>query len=344
MPDPRLAALLAQSGDAATVAWCHHGTGDAASLPDPELAIAAAAELGNVSALQGVQAPKALRKAAAAALHRLKSRGVKVADVVAPRSFSLSREQLDVPARAWLGAPNAMGNCIVVLTATDFDGSCIVEVVVGGDKVQDQHGHAPRNELRRFWKDMDADPTMAQVPFLAGLHLADLAVRGKSVHGWDHFLSKVSKPTLANARLSDPLVHALPASDAAPEGWLLPAWLIPGRSTEAALSAMPQDAGPSEEGWLSTSLDGVLDAATREKFAAAADFSATVFGVLGKGSSAASALSVAARLRAGDAGSTFPELRSALLVAVFQEIQRGQDEQRKDMEAMMHKFGAPGGA
>lgn len=345
MPDPRLSAILDQSGDPATVAWSHHGTGNLAGLADPELAIAAAAELGNVAALQSVDGPKALRKSAAAALHRLKSRGVKVADAAPARSFSLSREQLDVPPRAWVGAPSAMGNCHLVLTATDFDGSCIMEVIVGGDKVQDQHGHAARNELRRFWKDMEADPSLREVPFVVGLRLADAAVAGKSIHGWDHFLSKVSPATLASARLVDPLRHALADDGGAAEGWVLPAWLIPGKVVEQTLANMPQgDADVAEEGWLEASLTGLLDPNTRERFAAAADHAALVFGVLGKGATATAAKSVAARLRAGEPASAFSELRSALLVATFQEIQHRQDEQRRDMEAMMQQIGRQGGS
>ena len=70
-----LAAILDRSGDPATVAWAHEGKGALAALPDPQLAIAAAGALGNVAALQSVNAPKDLRKAASAALHKLKSRG-----------------------------------------------------------------------------------------------------------------------------------------------------------------------------------------------------------------------------------------------------------------------------
>jgi hypothetical protein len=325
MPDPRLVSILDQSGDAATVAWAHQGVGSLVSLADPELAIAAAAELGNVAALQSVTEPKALRKAASAALHRLKSRGVKVADSTQVRSFSLTREQLDVPPRAWLGAPGPMGNHHLVLTATDYDGSCIMEVIVGGDKVQDQHGHAGRNELRRFWKEMETDPTLTEVPFVVGLHLADEAVRGKSVHGWDHFLSKVAPATLASARLVDPMRHALADDGAAPQDWLLPAWLVPGRALDLAIAAIPDgDVDVSNESWLEQGLEVALADASRLRFAAAADQSARVYALLGRTANAASARSVADRLRAGEPAASFPELRTAVLFAAFQEVQRRQ--------------------
>src|SRR5262245_17410281 len=99
MPDVR--AILDRTGDEATVAWAHDGTGDVSKLPDPLLAIAAAAALGNVKALQSVQGPKELRKAAAAALHKLRSTGVKVEEKVAPRAVGLGKEVIDIPARAF---------------------------------------------------------------------------------------------------------------------------------------------------------------------------------------------------------------------------------------------------
>ena len=94
--NPVVAALLDRSGDPASVAWVHDGVGELAALPDPDAALAAAVEVGNTAALQAVAAPKALKKAAAAALHKLRSRGVKVEAAVAPRAFSLGKEQEDI--------------------------------------------------------------------------------------------------------------------------------------------------------------------------------------------------------------------------------------------------------
>src|SRR5687768_5615412 len=100
--------ILDRTGDAATVAWAHEGTGDLAKLPDPHLAIAAAAALGNAKALQSVTTgPKELRKAASAALHRLRSRGVKVETRVESRTAGLGRESVDIPSRAFLSLPDA---------------------------------------------------------------------------------------------------------------------------------------------------------------------------------------------------------------------------------------------
>lgn len=341
MADPRLASILDRSADAATVAWAHSGQGDLAQLPDPELAIAAAAELGNVAALQAVTAPKSLRKAAAAALHKLRSRGVKVADAPAPVAFTLAREVIDVPPRAFLGAPNAIGNCHLLLTATDRDNSCIMEVIFGGDKVQDSHGHASRSELRKFWKEIEGDATVTEVPFLAGLHLADALVRGKHVHGWDHFISKVDPSVLASARLADPTRHALPEGGAEAENFVLPAWLVPAKVVDAVVKNLPNEAQPGEEGWIDTGVQDALADGGRETFAAAADRIATVYQVLGRAASAELARAAARRLRnAGDACADLNCLRSAVLMAAFQELQHRQQEQQADMDALMQRLGS----
>lgn len=339
MADPRLASIVDRSGDAALVAWAHHGTGSLAALTAPELAIAAAGELGNVAALQSVTEPKALRKAAAIALHRIKSRGVKVEDLPSARSFTLAREVLDIPPRAFFGAPNAMGNCHMLLTGTNFEGSCIMELIIGGPKVQDQHGHASRSELRAFWRDMEADPSLTDVPFLAALHIADRVVSGKSIHGWDHFLSKLAPGTLAAARAVDPLLSARPEVGAAVEGWVLPTSLVGGGVVDAVVNAMPQEGDPSNDSWLDLGVSSALEGAARDEFAVAADFAALVYTMLGRSAQAADAVDVAARLRAGEPGGNFPQLRSAVLLGAFQEIQHRQTEHQRDVESLMQRIG-----
>ncbi|GDX80509.1 hypothetical protein LBMAG42_23200 [Deltaproteobacteria bacterium] len=337
MADPRLASILDRSGDPATVAWAHAGEGALASLADPELAIAAAGELGNVAALQAVTEPKALRKAAAAALHRIKSRGVRVAEKAPTNSFTLSREVLEVTPRAFLAGPNVLGNCHMVLTASDQEGSCIVELIVGGAKVQDEHGHASRKELRGFWKQMEEDPMMTEVPFIAGLHLADRVVSGKSIHGWSHFMGKVPPATLASARLTDPLRYARPDDGSPAGGWVLPGWCVNAKLVDTLVKSMP---GQDEtDGWLDAGVAQILEGSARAEFAAAADFAALVFGVLGEGASAADARSVATRLRAGEGPEGFPQLRSALLVAVTEELHHRQTEQQRDIDAIMKRLG-----
>ncbi len=339
MADPRLTAILDRSGDPELVAWAHDGAGDVTTLSDPELAIHAAGELGNIAALQAVVAPKALRKAAAAALHRIKSRGIKVADAPAPKAFTLAREAFDVPPRAFLSGPNAMGNCHLLMTATDREGSCIMEVIIGGDKVQDHHGHAGRSELRKFWKQIEGDDVMAEIPFVAGLHLGDAALNGKPAHGWDHFLSKVAPGSLAAARSANPLEYALADSGAAAEGWVLPAWLLPGAVVDGIVASLPADATPENEGWLDEAIAAALEGGGRESFAFAADRSALVFALLGRGAAAESARAAATRMRAGEGCSDLAPLRSAVLLAAFQELQHRQQEKSSDIDSVMRRVG-----
>ncbi|HNC96626.1 MAG TPA: hypothetical protein PKW90_10910, partial [Myxococcota bacterium] len=68
VPTEKIQAIVDGSGDAATVAWAQRGEGSLAALSDPMLAIAAAVALGNVAALQAVNSPKDLKKAAGMAL------------------------------------------------------------------------------------------------------------------------------------------------------------------------------------------------------------------------------------------------------------------------------------
>lgn len=223
---PALLSILDRSGDAATVAWAHEGQGSVAALPDPMLAVAAAERLGNVAALQAVSAPKELRKAAAAALHRLRSRGVEVKEAPAPRSFTLGGEKLDLPSRAFLSLPDSEGDVEVLLTASDDEGHCVLAAIFGGqDLVREcRHAHVNRSELRNLWSTVEARRMHAEVPFVTGLHYADRFLKGHDRHAFDHFLEHVPAGTLNAARILDPLAK-LPAPRAdEPEA---PRWMVP---------------------------------------------------------------------------------------------------------------------
>ena len=342
MADPRLASILDRSGDPATVAWAHEGVGALAGLADPELAIAAAVALGNVAALQSVEEPKALRKLAAAGLHKLKSRGVSVEAKLAPKAFSLGREVLDVPPRAVLGGPNELGNFHMVLTATDHEGSCIMELIVGGDKVQDQHGHASRHELRSFWKDMESDRSLREVPFVAGLHFADKYAAGRNLHGWGHFLGKVPPAALVAARAVNPLTHALADDGNAPGGWILPAWIVPGKTVDVLATGLSDpEAGP--DGMAPEAVEAVIDEALTPElvaqFAAAAEANVAFFRMLGYANLAGEAEDVAAKLRASEGSKGIPQLRAAVLIAAFQELNHRQQEKQREIDDMMRMIG-----
>lgn len=209
-----LSAILDRSGDEATVAWAHEGKGDVAKLPDPTLAIVAAEKLGNVAALQGVTGPKELRKAASAALHRIRSRGVKVQEKVQPRAVGLGRETVDLASRGFLSLPDPEGDIELLLTASDEEGNCVLGLLLGPDgKVRESnHAHLGRGELRDLWKKAEGRRDIAEIPFTTALHYADLWL-GAAHHDMKHFAEHVAPATLASARLMDPLARAPTGAD-----------------------------------------------------------------------------------------------------------------------------------
>jgi hypothetical protein len=239
-----LTALLDRSGDAATVAWVHEGRGNVAALSDPALAILAAERVGNIAALQGVQQPKDLRKAAAAALHRMRSRGVEVTEKVAPKSFTLGAESVDLRSRAFLSLPDRDGDIELLLTASDLEGHCVLATVFGGqDLVRDsQHAHLNRSGLRDLWAQVEGRGMHAELPFVAGLHYADRFVKGHDRHGFDHFLDHVPPGVLQSARILDPLAR-LPApkfNEPDPPRWLAPVGLLNLLEIEKHVGSMMQ--------------------------------------------------------------------------------------------------------
>jgi hypothetical protein len=210
MSDPSaVTAIVDRTGDPATVAWAHEGVGNVAALPDPHLAIAAATALGNVKALQSVTAPKDLKKAAAAGLHKLRSRGVTIVEPVAPRAFTLGKQEDFLPARAFLSLPDMDGDMELMLTVSDAEGNCALGVILGAGEVKEtRHAHMGRGELRDVWKQAESRKDLAELPFVAGLHYADAALANANKHDWKHFLEHVSIATLASARVLDPLLRA----------------------------------------------------------------------------------------------------------------------------------------
>ena len=336
-----LLAILARSGDPVTVAWVHDGMGDLASLPDPLLAIEAAGELGKVELLQGVSGPKPWRKAAAAALHRIKSRGVKVTEVVAPRSFALGKESVEVPSRAFLSMPDFDGDVELLLTCTDDEGTCALGLVVGGSGVKDAgHGHLSRGELRDMWKQVESRPEMAEVPFTTALHYADAWLTPVNHRDWKHFLEHVAPATLASARVLDPVARA-PAPPAGGEadtrGWMAPFSLL---DESALMSAMdeaegtilsPIELAPDQiETRMETLARDVADRAltdrNRGSFVRCAELAATSFRFHGRTAAADAAKAAARDLEAGKPGREIAPIVDAVRAAlVLRHLQQRQE-------------------
>lgn len=236
IPASRIQEIIGRSGDAATVAWAHEGTGRLADLSDPMLGIAAAVALGNASALSSVTAPKDLKKAAAAALHRLRASGVRVESQRAPSAFRLSTAEEAPPSRAFVGLPDQDGHVEFLLTASDTDSSCVLAFLAGGPRAtaEVRHGHVSRSELRDTWKQVEKY-RLVEIPFATGLHYADRLLGSVSERNYLHFLDHVSAETLQSARILDPLANVPAANAAEPEAEVLE-WILPTDMWDPALT------------------------------------------------------------------------------------------------------------
>lgn len=324
MPDPRVSAVLAREGDPAVVAWALDGRGDFATLSDPDLALAAAEAAQNVAALQSVQAPKGARKAASAALHRLKSRGVAVGAPPVPRAFSLAAEEFDLPSRAFLGGPDGDGEAPLVLTASTRSGTCLMEVFLGAPGAHASHGHANRGQLRDVWRQLETDKSLREVPFVVGYRLASDTLVGGG-HGWEHFDQHVADDIRVAAKALDLATRAVDAADEAvgdDKLWVLPSRLVAQAAIDLGRDNILSMSGEKNDAWLDEACDRALDGEARAAMAAAADQLAVVLRQLGRMGAAADALRVAASLRDGVDGRSLAPVRNAVQRAVSQAAMR----------------------
>lgn len=334
MPDPQaLQAILDRTGDAATVAWAHDGQGDVSRLADPALAIVAAERLGNVAALQAVSAPKDLRKAASAALHRIKSRGVKFEEKVAPRAVVLGKEKSDLASRAFLSLPDREGDLELLLTASDDSGNCVLGMILGPDGAvrEVNHAHVNRSELRDLWKRAEGRPDHAELPFTSGLHYAEKWL-GATHHDWKHFCDHVASGTLQSARLLDPLQRAPAAEDTDAEGgdWNLPARLLDEgamgvgvQKLVGVLSSPIEEAPEAKNARLDDIVRDVADAAltarTRPQIARSAELTALALRFHKKGGAADRVADVARQVEAGVPGRDIDAVLHAVRLALVIE-------------------------
>ena len=205
-------AILA--GEHAASAWLSAGTGlDELSLQDAISAIEAARRSENSERLQEARkgaAHKLVRKAAGAALHRLKSSGVAIA---APTTQVWTpRADLDEipPPVALLGMPNPDGYFPFLLIAFGKEESCASAGLAGGGQgfTDTDHAHVGRKSAREILQEGRARQGMKDVPFHVALHFVLRAFEesgsGKPP-GFDHMLGSVPEGFKNSARLLDPL-------------------------------------------------------------------------------------------------------------------------------------------
>jgi hypothetical protein len=237
-------AIVDRTADAASVAWAHEGAGNLAALPDPHAAIAAAAALGNTRALQSVVAPKELKKAAAAALHKLKSRGVKIDEAPAPRAFVLGKAEESLPSRAFLSLPDMEGDSELLLTTSDGGGNCALGIILGAGRAKEtRHAHLARHDLRNVWKEATGRSDLVEIPYNVGLHYAEKYLAGGDhKHDWTHFLEHVPAALLQAAKALDPMAAApapIDEGEDADARWLAPLGVLDNAALNQGIERFP---------------------------------------------------------------------------------------------------------
>lgn len=234
-----LDAVLDRSGDAATVAWAHEGTGDVNALPDPLLAIAAAERLGNVAALLAVAGPKPVRKAAAVALHRLKSRGVKV-EGPAPRAGVLGSEIVAPEGHAWLSFPDEDGAVALLVGFSGPGGTRVLdlEVTLPGEAYV-RAGGSSRNGVRQAGAEL-LQRGGVELPFLVGLRYArawapaDDPDVAEFLKGFPAFLLEALDAVVPEDHLPPP------GADVPGSGWVYPVDAFSGDALDAAVEHLQE--------------------------------------------------------------------------------------------------------
>lgn len=230
--------ILDRSGDPATVAWAHDGQGDLAALPDPLLAILAAEKLGNAPALLAATGPKPVRKAAAAALHRLKSRGVKV-DAPAPRAGVLGVEVIPVDTHAWLSFPDEEGEVKLLLGYSGPRGTRVLDIDLTGPHDAWAHaGPSSKNGIRDAGAELVREGGVP-LPFAVALRYARTWAGGEK--NVQEFSDHVGVELVAQADAVDPEAHLPPPGEDVPgHGWVYPADAFVGDGLDAAAQRLQE--------------------------------------------------------------------------------------------------------
>ena len=177
------------------------------------VAIAAAQRLGRGDRLVSIKdatAIKAVRKAAAEAIHRLRSAGHAVEES-RTAAWSMTREAATYPPpTALLGMPLPDAYFPYAVMSYGAEGGVICAGLAGPGQgfKDDEHAHMGRSKARQTWDDLKRKSGWYEVPFHVGLHFAERAFRGageKFPGGWAHVLENVAKEDQDGARMFDPL-------------------------------------------------------------------------------------------------------------------------------------------
>jgi hypothetical protein len=177
------------------------------------VAIAAAQRLGRGDRLVSIKdatSIKAVRKAAAEAIHRLRSTGHAVEESRGA-AWSMTREASAYPPpTALLGMPLPDAYFPYAVMSYGAEGGVICAGLAGPGQgfKDDEHAHMGRSKARQTWDDLKRKSGWFEVPFHVGLHFAERAFKGageKFPGGWAHVLENVPKEDQDGARMFDPL-------------------------------------------------------------------------------------------------------------------------------------------
>jgi hypothetical protein len=211
-----LEAIQAEDKTQSSAAWLIDGSASVDALTQEEalVAVEAARRMALVGALNEAKgaSDKLTRKAAARALHSLRSSGHEVPEQPkAAAGWSMGTEVREIPAPVGLiGLPQGDGYFPYIMVAYGKDNACVCAGVAGaGQGYQDaDHAHVSRSKARDIIDNARRDHNLVEVPFHVALHFAERAFTEGGAgqpHGWHHMLSSVDEGLKNAARMLNPL-------------------------------------------------------------------------------------------------------------------------------------------
>ncbi len=185
-------------------------------------AVEAALHLGRGDLLAQVKdgaRNKEVRKAAGAAIHKLKSMGQKVEEVRSAHSFTLAKEEApEMPPIAFLSRPDHEGTfSFLTLVTGDAETVVFAGIAGGAGGFRDvDHTHFGRARRRAILDDARKDEALVELPFHVALQLLEraFALGGRTPHEWDHLLIHLDEGTKTSARVLQPFPDVLEAPHA----------------------------------------------------------------------------------------------------------------------------------
>ena len=191
------------------------GGGSVAGLValDALAVVEAARVLGDAALLNRVKADardKGVRKAAGAALHKLKAAGVEVEAPAPVATWSLGTEEVELlPPVAMLGLPEDDGYFPFLMLVNSPTETVVFAGLAGAGRGHRDvdHAHLSRSQRRQVLDDARRGGLLFDVPFHVGLAFLDRAFElgGERPKGWDHLVDHVDEGVRNAARVLDPM-------------------------------------------------------------------------------------------------------------------------------------------